>query len=843
MSYSICLDQNSPNFNIANLSTNGFAIYTNLDNYLSPIAQNIPFTSIFPPPTGICTYTINLPPGVTQIIVIDQCDPNLDVAAAIFSPTNMNAGELTIECCYAIFDIPQELPPTFCETCPLTFDVFPTTNIGILTAGNLTSTCGPVTDYVIGWYLNGDYSAPLLTSGFGSSFPSYQHLHPLTGNSSVPVLAGNWEGIIHDIKIGGVTYSSVSGSAGGQLIPFESCFDTVVVEPLQCDNGPFQGIAKYIHQINFNSQAVGTTSAPVSITYALNTTTKHFAYYFAGYNIADEIEIKWKSGDASVTTNPSLYSQSIYLEKINIGSNVSTANMPNTSLTINNIWPKSLNSLSGQFQRVLTLTNLETSSNPLAPDLLEITITPNPGSNNTQWTAGFTCLDDFICGDCDLENYPDNLPAISQIRLKKLYGCDAQRIELTISGCLGSGDWMAQGYPMTSLNGSLIGASQGAGPLPITWQPNYTALYPISSCAQTNYYSFPQNTTCAPSNNNTITLTKSLGLLKMEFNNISDYNHYKTNLILRANQLINTTPIITTNPVVCPGVPPIPQLLQYYRYLILSVPIQGPNVNCGDNSNIYTHYFHINDYFNVTYTETPASNYWAIDIPQSLMVDCYPPTTCDSCYGHISDNVNGVVAQYNYQVLNSGTNIGNTGSPIFTTNVGAKYVQPYVAYYQTSYCQSPEGTGSICQWIGGTLNQFKWYSTTTLPFIPNPSTPGTWTNLTTLSASLSCSLDPYTPQFASWTNHTVTYKAWTSLHQEKFLNLSSSFNYNFNGGQSTNDFELYALTGLGATGSVSNPVLCPQNPSDIIYSYIGGVTTIHQPNFFINGAPTLIIDP
>jgi hypothetical protein len=129
-----------------------------------------------------------------------------------------------------------------------------------------------------------------------------------------------------------------------------------------------------------------------------------------------------------------------------------------------------------------------------------------------------------------------------------------------------------------------------------------------------------------------------------------------------------------------------------------------------------------------------------------------------------------------------------------------------------------------------------------MPFVPNPSTPGTWTNLTTLSASLSCPLI-YPPAFSNLPYHNIYYQAFTAYYQYKFLNLSSSFNYNFNGGQSTNDFELYALTGLGATGSVSNPVLCPQNPSDIIYSYIGGVTTIHQPNFFINGAPTLIIDP
>ena len=111
-----------------------------------------------------------------------------------------------------------------------------------------------ITGYTIGWYLNGNYSSPGLISGFGvqtngTPFPT-PFQHPLTGNYSVPVLAGNYEGIIHDIIINGVTYSSVSGSANGLPIPFESCFDTIVVDPLQCDNGPFQGIAKYTHQIN-----------------------------------------------------------------------------------------------------------------------------------------------------------------------------------------------------------------------------------------------------------------------------------------------------------------------------------------------------------------------------------------------------------------------------------------------------------------------------------------------------------------------------------------------------------------------------------------------------------------
>jgi hypothetical protein len=92
-----------------------------------------------------------------------------------------------------------------------------------------------------------------------------------------------------------VTYSSVSGSANGTPIPFESCFDTIVVDPLTCDNGSVSpSISKYSHQITFNSQAVGASPTPVSLTYALSPTTKYFAYIFQGYNVWDELEIKFK---------------------------------------------------------------------------------------------------------------------------------------------------------------------------------------------------------------------------------------------------------------------------------------------------------------------------------------------------------------------------------------------------------------------------------------------------------------------------------------------------------------------------------------------------------------------
>jgi hypothetical protein len=155
--------------------------------------------------------------------------------------------------------------------CEIEFDTFLNSTIGKIIAGNLLSSCGPVTHYTIGWYKDGNYSSPEIITGYGTTFNNFQFVypfqHPLTGNSSPLVPAGDYEGIIHDVVINGVIYSSVSGSGGGIPIPFESCFDTIVVDPLNCNNGTSPG--KYSHQITFNSQAVGTTPSPVSTTYIL----------------------------------------------------------------------------------------------------------------------------------------------------------------------------------------------------------------------------------------------------------------------------------------------------------------------------------------------------------------------------------------------------------------------------------------------------------------------------------------------------------------------------------------------------------------------------------------------
>jgi hypothetical protein len=856
MSYAICLDQNTPNFNINNLSANGFSIYVNLGNgFNTVIAQGIPANLLFPFPNGTCPYNVTLPQGTTQILVVDQCTFGLDVAS-VFSPENIAAGTITTTCCYAIINISQEPvpPPTFCETCPLTFDTFLTATTGSIIAGNLFSTCGPITDYTIGWYLNGNYSSPAIVSGYGNTF-TYQFQHPLTGNSAVPVLAGNWEGIIHDITINGVTYSSVSGSAGGQSIPFESCFDTVVAQPLKCDNGAFQGIAKYSHQYSFNSQAVGAVSAPVSLTYALDPTTKYFAYSFKAFNIDDEIEIKWKSGNPNATPNPSFYSQSIYLEKLILGNTTTipqgSYNVPSNTPTVNNIWPKVKYQFyvpgSGigtyDFRRVLTLTSLPTSSNPLLPDLLEITITPNPINNNTQWEAGFQCLDDFICGDCHFSNWPNSLPKIATISLKKTYSCPSQYIRLQISGCLQNSDWMGEQNPFLTLSGNLINSYTRFQP-PNLNPPNLNPpqsqtiqLKGTTSCAL--LYENPTINCSTTPDLSTITLTKSPGNVKLTFDSASSYNYYLASLTNAFNTLSTlalSSPI--TSPVSCPaGATNINTVGAYYRRFRLYVPIQlSSNANCGDNTTTFSTAFHINDYFNITYTANPSTNFWEISIPQSPIIDCFTATSCNDCDSQISN----FIANYTNDINSWGNNF------TFTTTVGAKYVDPFRGTGVALAFTSSDASGSVCtsQDFGSAINSYGWYNTVTVPFIPDLSNPGSWINLTNLSASLSCSTTPYSNPQIYGQDAYLNYGGFISAYTARFPNLTSSFNYSL----STNDFELYSKVGFGATGSINSttnvwPPPCPDPLQRKIFSYIGGVSTVHSASYFVGGTPTLIIDP
>jgi len=853
MDFAICLDQFSTNFNVSSLSPNGFSIYTNLD-YNTPIASGIPYQDLFAPPIGNCPLVVNVPQGATQLLVIDACTTLPTNVAPIFN-AGSSANSLITQCCYSIIPIPAQ-PISWCDSSGLEFDVFSSSYVGQIVAGNLISTLGTVTDYEIGWYLDGDYSSPVFTSGYGTAFLPYQHTHPLTGNQSIPAVAGDWEGIIHDIAINGVTYSSVSGSANGTPIPFESCFGTIVVDPLTCANGPYSASSKYSHQINFNSQAAGAVPAPVSLTYNLNPSTKYFAYAFAGATVYDEIEIKWHSGNPSATSNPTFYSQPIYLEKLLCGLDssqvIGAGNLPGTVGSFNgqfagvsNVWPK-FTTYAGYAQRVLTLTTLETSSNPLAPDYLEITISPNPNNNNTVWNAGFQCLDNFDCTDCQFEDYPNQLPKIWKVELDKQYGCDAQKLLLHFTNSCNftpptniSSDWAGLNAgtigSLNNLNINLINSWQS--PLGIYFfdtdypDGSYLSLVGAVSCGTIN----PGVGPCGPSSTGTITLNKTATQTQLTFNLLADYEHYKNHFDSLASNLSPTT---------CN---PSSTSVAYYRYFRLNVPIQAPNANCGDNTSPWSTYFHVNDLFNIQYLASPSTNTWSITIPQTLMTNCYPANqNCDNCFNLINQWVN---TYNNFLTLQPAYS--------YTTNTGAKYLEPaWAAYVYRSAGSGPSGSycidfdnNNIWTMISqGEISYYPWWSVNTLPFI---SSSNGWVNLPNLGASLPCNTGSYPIGFQN-SIYGWCQGAAVASYSVRFPHLGGNgFNYSL----STNDFEIYAASGFGPTGSFNansvfnnslNPYSypCPPTTQSLIYSYSASVATMFTSSQFWNGTtPTLIIDP
>ena len=819
MDFAICLDQFSTNFNVSSLSPNGFSIYTNLD-YNNPIASGIPYQDLFAPPIGNCPLIVNIPQGATQILVIDACTTLPTNVAPIFN-AGSSANSLITQCCYAIISVPVE-PISWCDTADLSFDVFSASFVGQIIAGNLTSTLGTVTDYTIGWYKDGDYSSPEFISGYGNAFVPYQLTHPLAGNTAPYVTAGDWEGIIHDIAINGITYSSVSGSANGTPIPFESCFGTIVVAPLQCNNGTFP--LPYTHQKSFTAVGNGATPPVIGVTYQLDSSTDYFAYKFFGYSVFDELEIKFISGDPNNTGNPSLYSQPIYLEKAQIGSDIPLSNISTLSEINNNTYPKQIKN--SFYKRVLTLTNISRSANPSLPDTLDIKITPNPTNNQTSWELQMQCLDTFNCSDC-LDPYPPI--KISEIKLN-YFCCGNRNTTLVFTGSCGSSPQLWDNK-LVSLNPYIQSSSYVISD---SWVSQLFPPPPQSQAYQLTFSNFNANTppscnaapinnitpTCAPvTPNSIISYHKSVttvngqtqGIISMSFNNSTDYFHYKNQIESYENQLLGNSSI---GPIVYD-----PTNIKSYDYYIITLPTS--NIVCGDGVPFQSYKVSRQNYPNITYVENPANNYWSITIPMVTLLNGMPQVNCSNCFGQADNAIT--------QINPSSANINNN---ISVTNVYGSKLNNFI-YSVCHFTSSQFTETSICR-NGSPERSLSLYSFNTLPFVLSSTG---WVNLPSLEASPCPSVTSSMPIIATTSPNYQNTGAWR---------YSRELGYTFyfpNIINSPNDFELYTVV-TSSNGSNLNPWICPPQGYKI-FEYSSSISTVYTSSYFLNGntPPVTIVPP
>lgn len=512
-----------------NSNSDYFDIYSDFDNYSTPIAQNITLNELTARTTP---FNILVPKTALQVMVFD-------VANNIETYTTINENNL-------------------CITSDLGFDIFEQETVGRIIAGNLTAlTQSQITDYKVNWYGPDSTTNLAFTTGKGVRY-QYQYQHPLINNSALFASAGYYRPVIDkvwlsDIEILGekCDFSQTGNTqySNNPVPALLTCFDDVLVgvSAFTCDNGNSSDLPQYEHRVKFTSTGNGVVPQPLSATFKLDTTTKYFAWRFTGEAIPDQLKLIFIG---------SAYSQPIVLEYWQLGGNFSFFPF----IFQPNDFPKIYDSYTF-FNKVTCLTGLTINSG----DTIEMQVTPNTSNTSTNWDFYFTCINrDFDCSFC--EKYPRRI-ILSSITLNN------------ISTCSQSFNFKFENKTDCDAINSNNDLSKYVG---IEFYDSTYNIFNKQSlvCGQSTTTQGPQSV-CATPQPYTIKYEKTIGNFKTTTNNIIYINTWYQEYIYWKN-LYGNTPNIND-----------PTKIEYYRSFIINIPTAQGLTDCGDGTIPYNFNIHI----------------------------------------------------------------------------------------------------------------------------------------------------------------------------------------------------------------------------------------------------------
>jgi hypothetical protein len=577
-----------------------------------------------------------------------------------------------------------------CTTCNLDFNLYQTTEISRIVAGNLTGSCqSSITDYKINWYRSPDFITPVFTSGQGTLFTPYDHTHPLTGATSPMVLAGTYTPIIDKVKLNGLNYSYTGGS--GFIQANLDCFEasTITVEPFTCGNGNgTSDLPNYTHRVQFSGASAGVAPLRLLSTFNLDPTTKYFAWKFEGQGIPDSLKISFNG--SSNPNNP------IILEWWTIGGQTTT-----------NILPSVLQKSAATSNYLNKITSLMSLSRNVG-DILTLEVIPNPTNFQTNWDFYFTCLNtDFSCSLGCLNSY---LNSPYKIKLSSVtltpQSCGRVRASYVISGCtlnqLNSLDitkYMQTSFSDVETNISNLGTDntsslKTAGATFTTGNTQCSVALP------------PSFNTCKPPTTNIIRFQKTtingVGRINMEFSNLTDLDDYKRDFenAKNFNSGWNSNP---TN-------------INYYRYISLLVPSATGSTICGGDAGTTLSYkIHYSSEITTGFTATG----YTLTMPMPTITNQMP--SFSNCEIGCNEAVNDLVSIVNTD--STGT-INNTVG-FRTSNTGSRFFSPFgnrgLVSYSSNFPPVYSGISQDSAIINKNLTLTVPFSGNSFPYTPIPS--------------------------------------------------------------------------------------------------------------------------
>ena len=668
-----------------------------LQIYRNPVTQTNPGTLIQTVPTSSitganCPYTITAPDGTTTIRIQDP-----------------------VTLCYV--DLPVN-NTNVCVNCSLSLNSVSNNLIGQINVGSLIGTCdNSISDYTMSWYGPNNTSTLAFTSGQGTAFNGqYTYTHPLTSSNTPLLNPGSYVGKITRVDLNGLKFTS-TGDAGTVLSPtLTDCVTNVNVATYTCSNGsPVDTYYRHLRTFNYN----GTQAPQVLITtLQLDIPTQYVIFNFAGYSVKDTI--KFTLFGSAYPNNP------IQLEEVTVGSLLNPNDFTPTT------WPKKV-STSSSFKKILNLTGLTIN----VGDTIQIKVSPNTDTNETNWRLAFGCSTTQPTGNKNCldayRNTPYKIKTDTILPTSDATSCPTKYgVNFSVVGCSQStnnAEWFTSSlFNLVNTQGhnnENFGSSGNDGLIPLSYLFNdaYTRIQQIG-------VGVTQSSVC----------TTSVGIdyrvekintgdysLTYYFRNSTDMTNVLTKLQTNFNELINYT-----SSGIQPGTYTTDNSnINYYRYARFR--IQTNNI-CGDGAGVTE----LNLPLNSTITSGPL------------------PTPYLSVYTH-SVKIVPPLMVYNSAVCPAGYCNCSNAENIITTTTSSRNTQ--FTYTLTKYITSPidigiaqrkmnEASTTIVNKQGLYSFRFPYgdrtypaqggpnYNSALLPSLPNGSTTWDWENHWAVSSDL-----------------------------------------------------------------------------------------------------------